>query len=102
MMSMMGAMMGFMIVGALFFIVVLAVAIWLLVSFLNRRQTPPMPYTPPPQNPYQRYEQGYQPTPTMPETYQEGGRHDRYPQPKQQYDQPYVPYPQEQEMPPQS
>ncbi len=54
MMGMMGAMMGFMIVGVLFFIVVLAVAIWLLVSFLNRRQTPPMPYTPPPQNPDQR------------------------------------------------
>jgi hypothetical protein len=51
MMGMMGAMMGFMIVGALLFIVVLAVAIWLLVNFLNRRQTPPMPYTP---NPYQQ------------------------------------------------
>jgi len=102
MMGMMGAMMGFMLVGVLFFIVVLAVAIWLLVSFLNRRQTPPMPYTPPPQNPDQRYEQGYQPVPTTPETYQEGGRHDRYPQPKQQYDQPQVPYPQEQEKPPQS
>jgi len=99
MMGMMGAMMGFMIVGALLFIVVLAVAIWLLVSFLNRRQTPPMPYTP---NPYQRYEQGYQPGPTTPETYQEGEQHDRYPQPKQQYDQPQVPYPQEQEKPPQS
>ena len=99
---MMGAMMWFMIVGALFFIVVLAVVIWLLVSFLNRRQTPPVPSTPPPQNHYQRYEQGYEPTPTTPETYWEGGRHDRYPQPKQQHDQPYVPYPQEQEMPPQS
>jgi len=101
MMSMMGAMIGFMVLGTLFFIVVLAVAIWLLVNFLNRRQTPPMPSTPP-QNPYQRYEQGYQPTPTMPETYREGGRHDRYPQPKQEYDQPYVTYPQQQEMPPQS
>ena len=102
MMSMMGTMMGFMVLGALFFIVVLAVAIWLLVSLLNRRQAPPMASTPPPQNPYQRYEQGYEPVPTTPETNQEGGRHDRYPQPKQQYDQPYVPYPQEQEMPPQS
>ena len=102
MMSMMGTMMGFMVLGALFFIVVLAVAIWLLVSFLNRRQTPPLPYTPPPQNSYQRYEQGYQPAPTMPETYQEGGQRDRSSQPKQQFDQPYVPYPQEQEMPPQS
>ena len=101
MMGMMGAMMGFMIVGTLFFIVVLAVAIWLLVSFLNRRQAPPMPSTPP-QNPYQRYEQGYQPAPTMPEAYQEGGQRDRSSQPKQQFDQPSVPYPQEQEMPPQS
>ena len=99
MMSMMGTMMGFMVLGALFFIVVLAVAIWLLVSFLNKRQTPPMPYTP---NPYQRYEQGYQPVPTTPETYQDSVRHDRYPQPKQEFDQPYVLYPQEQEMPPQS
>jgi hypothetical protein len=102
MMSMMGTMMGFMVLGALFFIVVLAVAIWLLVSFLNRRQTPPLPYTPPPQNPYQRYGQGYQPAPTMPEAYQEGGQRDRSSQPKQQFDQPSVPYPQEQEMPPQS
>jgi predicted lipid-binding transport protein (Tim44 family) len=99
MMGMMGAMMGFMLLGTLFFIVVLVVAIWLLVSFLNKRQTPPMPYTP---NPYQRYEQGYQPPQPLSETYQEGGRHDRYPQPKQEFDQPYVPYPQEQEMPPQS
>ena len=99
---MMGAMMGLMVLGALFLIVVLAVAIWLLVSFLNRRQTPPMPYAPRPQNSYQRYEQGYQPVPTTPETHQEGGQHDRYPQPKQQYDQPQVPYPQEQEKPPQS
>src|SRR5260370_35139063 len=101
MMGMMGAMMGFMIVGALLFIVVLAVAIWLLVSFLNRRQTPPMPYTPPPQNPDQRYEQGYHPVPTTPETNQKGGRHDPYPQPKHQNDQPQEPNPKKRRSPPQ-
>ncbi len=101
-MGMMGTMMGLMVLGTLFFLVVLAVVIWLLFNFLNRRQVPPAPYTPRSQYPYQRYEQGYQPPQPLSETYQEGGRHDRYPQPKQEFDQPYVPYPQEQEMPPQS
>ncbi len=102
MMGMMGAMMVFMVLGGLFFLVVLAVVIWLVVRWQNQRQTQPMPDTPPAQNPYQRYEQGYQPPQPMPEIYQEGGRHDRSPQPKQQFDEPYIPYPQEQEMPPQS
>ena len=101
-MGMMGAMMVFMVLGGLFFLVVLAVVIWLVVRWQNQRQTQPMPDTPPAQNPYQRYEQGYQPPQPMPEIYQEGGRHDRSPQPKQQFDEPYIPYPQEQEMPPQS
>jgi len=102
MMGMMSAMMVFMVLGGLFFLVVLAVVIWLVVRWQNQRQTQPMPDTPPAQNPYQRYEQGYQPPQPMPEIYQEGGRHDRSPQPKQQFDEPYIPYPQEQEMPPQS
>ncbi len=101
-MGMMGAMMVFMVLGGLLFLVVLAVVIWLVVRWQNQRQTQPMPDTPPAQNPYQRYEQGYQPPQPMPEIYQEGGRHDRSPQPKQQFDEPYIPYPQEQEMPPQS
>ncbi len=101
-MGMMSAMMVFMVLGGLFFLVVLAVVIWLVVRWQNQRQTQPMPDTPPAQNPYQRYEQGYQPPQPMPEIYQEGGRHDRSPQPKQQFDEPYIPYPQEQEMPPQS
>ncbi len=102
MMGMMGTMMGLMLLGGLLFLVVLAVVIWLLVRWLNQRQTPPISYTPPSQNPSQRYEQGYQPPQPMSEIYQEGGRHDRSPQPKQQFDEPYIPYPQEQEMPPQS
>ena len=101
-MGMMSAMMVFMVLGGLLFLVVLAVVIWLVVRWQNQRQTQPMPDTPPAQNPYQRYEQGYQPPQPMPEIYQEGGRHDRSPQPKQQFDEPYIPYPQEQEMPPQS
>ena len=101
-MGMMSAMMVFMVLGGLFFLVVLAVVIWLVVRWQNQRQTQPMPDTPPAQNPYQRYEQGYQPPQPMSEIYQEGVRHDRSPQPKQQFDEPYIPYPQEQEMPPQS
>ena len=101
--AMMGLMMmGLMMLGGLFFLVVLVVVIWLVVRWLNQRQTPPVPYIPPSQNPYQRYEQGYQPPQPGSETYQEGGRYNRSPQPKQQFDEPYVPYPQEQEMPPQS
>jgi predicted lipid-binding transport protein (Tim44 family) len=102
MMGMMGAMMLFMIIGALVFIAALAVVIWLIVSFLNRRQTSPMPYTQPSQNPYQGYEQGYRPPQPMSETYREEERYERSPQPKQQFDQPYIPYPQEQEIPPRS
>ena len=102
MMGMMGAMRVFMVIGTLIFLAVVVGVIWLLVRWLNGRQTPPMPDTPPPQNPYQRYEQGYQSPQPMSDTYREDGRYDRSPQPKQQYDQPYIPYPQEQEIPPQS
>ena len=101
-MGMMGAMMGFMLIGTLIFLAILVGAIWFLVRWLNRRQTPPMSDMPPPQNPYQRYEQGYQPPQPMSDSYREDGQYNRSPQPKQQYDQPYIPYPQEQEIPPQS
>lgn len=94
---MMGMMMGFMLFGALFCVVVLAGAIWLLAHWLNKRQEPPTLYTP-----YQRDEQEYQPRQPLSENYQERRRHDRYPHPKQEYDQPYVAYPQDHEMPPQS
>jgi hypothetical protein len=97
---MMAIMMVLMVLGVLLFIVVLAGAIWLLVRWLNKSQTPPMPDAPRPQYPYQRYEQGYQTAQPMSEIYQEAGWPDRYPQPKQEHDQPKVPYPQEQEMPP--
>lgn len=50
--------------------------------------------------PYQSYDQGYQPPP--PGTYQEGGQQYQYPpQPKQQYDLPQEMPPQQQEIPPQ-
>jgi hypothetical protein len=101
MMGMMGAMMVLMVIGTLIFLVVLVGAIWFLLRWLNQRQTP-RPDMPPPQNPYPRYEQGYQPPEPMSNTYREGGLYDRSPQPKQQFDQPYIPYPQEQELPPQS
>ena len=102
MMGMMGAMMVFMVIGTLIFLAVVVGVIWLLVRWLNGRQTPPMPDTPPPQNAYQRYEQGYQSPQPMPDTYRESGQYDRSPQPKQEYDLPYNPYPQEQEIPPRS
>ena len=102
MLGMMGAMMVFMVIGALIFLVVLVGVIWFLVRWLNGRQTPPMPDRPVSQNPHQRYAQGYQSPQPMSDTYREGGPYDREPQPKQQYDQPYIPYPQEQELPPQS
>jgi|SRR5579863_4165017 len=63
------------------------------------QQQPPQ-YQPPPQQPYQPYEQGYQPPPQAPDTYQEGEQ--VYYQPSQQqpqYEQPQVQYPEE--MPPQ-
>jgi hypothetical protein len=95
-------MMGLMMLGAVLFLVVMAVVIWLLVRWLNQRQMPRMPDTSRSPYPYQGYEQGYQPPQPLSDSYQEDGRHDRSPQPKQQHDQPYIPYPQEQEMPPQS
>src|SRR5713101_2571729 len=90
------AMMFLMVLGTLFFIVLATVVIWFLVRWLNRQKVPMMPYTPR-QESYQMYEPGYQP----PETYQEGGRPYNSSQPKDEYEQPQVQYPQEQEMPPQ-
>lgn len=50
----------------------------------------------------QSYEAGYQGSPPMPGTYQEGGQYYRYPpQPKQQYDVPDANTAQEEELPPQ-
>jgi len=88
------AMMFWMVIGALLFIVLATVVIWFLVRWLNRQKVPMMPYTPR-QDSYPTYERGYQP----PETYQEGRRHDDSPKPE--YEQPQAQYPQEQEMPPQ-
>ncbi len=102
MLGMMGAMMVLMVIGILIFLVVLVGAIWFLLRWLNQRQTPPLSESAPPQNLYQRYEQGYQSPQPMSDTSREGGPYDRSPQPKQQYDQPSIPYPQEQELPPQS
>lgn len=55
---------------------------------------------PPPEEPYVPYQQGYQPPPpSTPGTYQEGGEAHQYPQPKQEFEQPQIHYPQE--LPPQ-
>jgi hypothetical protein len=90
------AMMFWMVLGTVLFIVLATVVIWFLVRGLNRQKSPMMPYTPR-QDSYPTYERGYQP-PERPETSQEGRRpHDS---PKPEYEQPQVQYPQEQEMPP--
>jgi hypothetical protein len=92
-------MMFWMVLGTLLFIILATVVIWFLVRWLNRQKASMMPYTPQ-HDSYQTYERGYRP-PERPETYQEGRRPYDSSQPKDEYEQPHVPYPQEQEMPPQ-
>ena len=71
----MSTMMAWMPLLALFWIVVIAVVVWLVIRWFNHRQIPPSPSGPPPQQ-QRPYEQGYQP-PSQPlqteGTYQEGG-----------------------------
>ncbi len=90
------AMMLWMVMGIVIFIALVAVGIWLLVRWLNKQQTPTMPFTSQRQDSYQPYQQGYQP-PQPPETPRESGQQDQFPQP--QYEQLQVQYPQEQETP---
>lgn len=55
-----------------------------------------------PNEPDQSYQSGYQGSPPVPDTYQEGGQYHQYPpQPKQQYDLPEPDATQQQELPPQ-
>ena len=68
----------------------------------QQNQQPYQPYPseqPPPEEAYEPYQQGYQPPPSTPGTYQEGGQPNQYPQPKQEFEQPQIHYPQE--LPPQ-
>ena len=99
----MGLMMPGMLLGAILWLLLLAVLIWALVTWLNRRwgRPQPVPHRAEPPYLYHRYEQGYRPAQPMPESSWEGERYDHSAQPKQEFDQPYVPYPQQQEMPPQ-
>ena len=89
-------MMLWMAIGILLFIALVAVVIWFLVRWLNKQQTPTMPFTSQRQDSYQPYQQGYQPS-QPPETPPESRQQDQSPQP--QYEQPQVQYPQEQETP---
>jgi len=100
----MGLMMPAMFLGTTLWLLLVGVLTWALLTWLHRRWSRPqsMLYTPQPPYPFQRYEQGYQPAQPMSGSYREGERYDRSAQPKQQFDQPSVLYPQEQEMPPQS
>ncbi len=77
-------MMFWMVLGTLLFIVLATVVIWFLVRWLNRQKAPMMPYTPQ-QESYRTYER----------------RQYDSSQPKDEYEQPQVQYPPEQEMPPQ-
>ncbi len=79
-------------VGTLLCLLLIGACTWLVVNLLKKQRTPPMHYTPQPQDAYQDYQQGYQPQQQPPETYQEGGQH--YPYPLPQYEQPQAQYPQ--------
>lgn len=96
----MGFMMPGMFLGATLWILLLVVLTWALLTWLNRRWGRPqfMPNAAEPLSLYHRYEQGYQSSQPIPGSYREG---DHSAQPKQQFDQPSLPYPQVQEMPPQ-
>jgi hypothetical protein len=93
------AMMFWMPMGMLFFVVLLVGAIWLIMRWLNQKRMPMMPYISRPQDSYQQYELGYRPRQPLPETQLKDERRYQYPQPKQEHDQPQLKYPQEQDMP---
>ena|SRR6266487_6159068 len=96
----MSFMMPGMFLSTIFWLLLLTVLTWALLTWLNRRWGRPHPVPNTLQLPYSyhSYEQGYQP---LSGCFREGERSDRSAQPEQEFDQPYVPYPQEQEMPPQ-
>ncbi len=99
----MGFMMPGMFLGLILWILLLVVLIWAFLTWLNRQwvRPQPMPHTAELPYPYHSYEQGYHLSQPLSGSYREGECYDRSAQPKQQFDQPYVPYPHEQEMPPQ-
>lgn len=98
-------MMAWMPFVALFWIVVIAVVVWLVLRWLNQRQTlPPLSGSQPQQErpPHaQTYEQGYQAAPPTEGTYQEGGIVHSYPPAAAgdgqapSYEQPQTQYPQQ-------
>lgn len=96
----MGLMMSGMVLGTTLWILLLVILAWALLTWLKRRwgRPQPVPDTLYPSYSYHRYEQGYHPAQPMQRSDWEG---DYSRQPKQQFDQPYVPYPLEQELPPQ-
>jgi len=89
------AMMSWMLLGTLLFIVLVVIIIWFLVHWLHTREQTSVPYKPQNQDMYRAYEQGYQPPKSTPNTAQEAM------QPNQvvQDEQPQAQYPQEQHMP---
>lgn len=89
------AMMSWMLLGTLLFIVLAVFIVWFLVHKLNTREHVPYRYMPHNQEMSQTYEQGYRPETLAPNTSQERVKsyqttHDEQPQAQ---------YPQEQSMP---
>jgi hypothetical protein len=89
-------MMGGMILSILFWLLLLVVLLWALMSWLNRQWERPQPV--PPLCSYHPYEQGYHVSVPLKGSDWEG---ERSAQPKQEFEQPYASYPFEQQMPPQ-
>ncbi len=95
-----------MILGALFNPITMGLAGMGFLAATQMQQPQPQPYQQPyasqEQPGYQPYQQGYQGAPAQPQqTYQEGGQQYAYnPQPKEEYEQPQVQYPEQQELPP--
>jgi len=91
-------MMAWMPLVIVFWLIVIAVVIWLVVRALNQKRTPTMQYTPP-ESSSQPYERGYRPRHQATEPSPKNEEQVRYPQAPDE--QPQAQYPQPQELPPQ-
>lgn len=69
-------------------LLLIGISIWLVAGWLKKQRAPMVQDIPQPRDPYEGYEQGYQPQQQPAETYQEGGQRYSYPQnehPQAQY-----------------
>ena len=86
------AMMSWMLLGTLLFIVLVVIIVWFLIHWLNTREQTSVRYRPQNQDTYRGYEQGYQPPEPGANAAQEGME----PSQNTQDEQPQAQYPQEQ------